>query len=137
MTLVGAGLAMMVLPGPGIIVSIAGLVVLSTEFVWAERVLDRSKAKAIDATSKMAASRASRVALGASAFGLIIGGAAGAAVSPEYRALGIGIVVSGTATLALLLPQTRDWLATRVGDGPVPRTRLEPGTKNPRPSSSR
>ena len=134
MTLVGAGLAMMVLPGPGIIVSIAGLVVLSTEFVWAERVLDRSKAKAIGATSKMAASRASRIALGASALGLIIGGAAGAAFSPEYRALGLGIVVSGAATLSLLLPKTRDWLTNRVGDAPAPRATVEAGSTNTPPS---
>ncbi len=136
MTLVGAGLAMLVLPGPGIIVSIAGLVVLSTEFVWAERVLDRSKAKAIDATNKMAASRASRIALGASAIGLITGGAAAASLSEDYRALGVGITVSGIATLSLLLPKTRYWLTDRVGPGPTTSLTLDPTTSAP-PTSDR
>ena len=44
--LVLAGLAMFVLPGPGILVVILGLAVLATEFVWAERLLDRAKEQA-------------------------------------------------------------------------------------------
>jgi uncharacterized protein (TIGR02611 family) len=39
MTLVVAGAAMLVLPGPGIAVILLGLVVLSAEFLWAKRVL--------------------------------------------------------------------------------------------------
>ena len=38
--LVGAGLVMLVLPGPGIVVAVAGLVVLATEFDWARQLLD-------------------------------------------------------------------------------------------------
>jgi uncharacterized protein (TIGR02611 family) len=38
-----AGLAMLVLPGPGWLVIILGVAVLATEFVWAERLLDRVK----------------------------------------------------------------------------------------------
>lgn len=41
-----AGLAMMVLPGPGLLVIIAGLAVLATEFAWAEHLLDTAKEKA-------------------------------------------------------------------------------------------
>jgi hypothetical protein len=44
--LVLAGLAMLVLPGPGVVVILAGLAVLATEFVWARRVLERTKATA-------------------------------------------------------------------------------------------
>ena len=44
--LVLGGLAMLVLPGPGIVVVIIGLAVLATEFVWAERMLDRAKEQA-------------------------------------------------------------------------------------------
>lgn len=47
--LVLAGLAMLVLPGPGIVVVIAGLAVLATEFVWAEWALDRAKEHATKA----------------------------------------------------------------------------------------
>ena len=39
MTLLIAGAAMLVLPGPGIAVILLGLVVLSAEFLWAKRVL--------------------------------------------------------------------------------------------------
>ena len=41
-----AGLAMLVLPGPGIVVVIAGLGILSTEVSWAERLLAYAKRKA-------------------------------------------------------------------------------------------
>jgi uncharacterized protein (TIGR02611 family) len=44
--LVVAGLAMLVLPGPGLLVVVAGLAVLATEFVWAERMLDYTKDRA-------------------------------------------------------------------------------------------
>jgi len=47
--LVLAGLAMFVLPGPGILVVILGLAVLATEFVWAERLLDKAKEQATKA----------------------------------------------------------------------------------------
>ncbi|RZS89458.1 uncharacterized protein (TIGR02611 family) [Motilibacter rhizosphaerae] len=42
--LVGGGLALVPLPGPGWLVVILGLGVLSTEFVWAERLLGRLRA---------------------------------------------------------------------------------------------
>ena len=41
-----AGLAMLVLPGPGIVVIIAGLAILATEYVWAQRLLRIAKEKA-------------------------------------------------------------------------------------------
>ena len=34
-----AGPAMLALPGPGVLVIILGLVILATEFAWAERVV--------------------------------------------------------------------------------------------------
>ncbi|HYU57809.1 MAG TPA: PGPGW domain-containing protein [Actinomycetota bacterium] len=44
--LVAAGLAMLVLPGPGILVVIAGLAVLASEYAWARSLLDRAKEQA-------------------------------------------------------------------------------------------
>jgi uncharacterized protein (TIGR02611 family) len=41
-----AGLAMLVLPGPGIVVIIAGLAILATEYVWAQRLLKIAREKA-------------------------------------------------------------------------------------------
>jgi len=42
-TLLAAGAAMLVLPGPGIVTIIVALVTLSAEFVWARRLLQRIK----------------------------------------------------------------------------------------------
>ncbi len=44
-SVLGAGVAMLVLPGPGLVVIVAGLAILATEFAWAERRLDQAKAK--------------------------------------------------------------------------------------------
>ena len=41
-----AGAAMLVLPGPGIVVILAGLAILATEYVWAQRLLRIAKEKA-------------------------------------------------------------------------------------------
>jgi uncharacterized protein (TIGR02611 family) len=50
-TLAGAlvvlvGVALLVLPGPGWVVIFAGLAILSTEYVWARRLLEKAKEKA-------------------------------------------------------------------------------------------
>ena len=50
--LVLGGVAMLVLPGPGLLVIIAGLAVLATEFAWAEHLLDQAKEKATQAKDK-------------------------------------------------------------------------------------
>jgi len=47
------GIAMLVLPGPGIVVIIAGLAILATEYVWAERLLTMAKERAIQAKDKV------------------------------------------------------------------------------------
>lgn len=43
--LVVAGIALLALPGPGLLVILAGLTVLSWEFKWAKRMLVRFKSK--------------------------------------------------------------------------------------------
>lgn len=40
--LVVAGVAMFFLPGPGLLLLVAGLAVLSIEFLWAQRLRDRT-----------------------------------------------------------------------------------------------
>ena len=42
-SVVAVGTAMLVLPGPAVVVIPAGLAILGTEFAWARRVLDRVK----------------------------------------------------------------------------------------------
>jgi uncharacterized protein (TIGR02611 family) len=52
LTVLIAGLLMLVLPGPGIVVLIAGLAILATEFVWAARLLERAKEHATRVTQR-------------------------------------------------------------------------------------
>ena len=56
------GIALMPLPGPGILVVVAGLAVLATEYVWARRLLRRAKSEAERAQEEAVASRP-RIAL--------------------------------------------------------------------------
>ena len=51
-TLVVVGLVLMVLPGPGIPILILGLLVLATEFAWAEVLLRKVKQHSSDAVGK-------------------------------------------------------------------------------------
>ncbi len=48
-----AGLLMLVLPGPGILVIIVGLAILATEFVWAERLLIHARERAARVARKL------------------------------------------------------------------------------------
>ena len=52
MTVLLAGVAMLVLPGPGIVVILIGLAILATEFVWAERLLRQARERAARAVEK-------------------------------------------------------------------------------------
>jgi uncharacterized protein (TIGR02611 family) len=60
--LVVAGIAMLVLPGPGWLVIFLGLGILATEFVWAERLLNKAKEKAQQAKAKVLRKKALRKA---------------------------------------------------------------------------
>lgn len=42
-TILVAGILMLVLPGPGIVVIVIGLAILATEFAWAEAMLIRAR----------------------------------------------------------------------------------------------
>jgi hypothetical protein len=47
-TLIGAGTAMLVLPGPGLVTIFGGLTLLGKDLVWAKRITDAVKKKAVD-----------------------------------------------------------------------------------------
>lgn len=47
--LLGVGVVMFVTPGPGIVLVVAGLAILATEFAWAEHLLDKAKESATKA----------------------------------------------------------------------------------------
>ena len=55
-----AGMVMLVTPGPGLLVIVAGLAILATQFAWAERALDKVKDRARSARDKASVRRADR-----------------------------------------------------------------------------
>jgi uncharacterized protein (TIGR02611 family) len=59
-TVTTAGFVMLITPGPGLVVIIAGLAILATQFAWAERALQKMKQRALAARDKAAARRADR-----------------------------------------------------------------------------
>jgi uncharacterized protein (TIGR02611 family) len=73
-TLLGAGVGMLVLPGPAFVVIPIGLALLSLEFAWAENLLDRAleqgeaaKRKAAETTPTQRVLSGAAIALGAGA----------------------------------------------------------------------
>jgi uncharacterized protein (TIGR02611 family) len=68
--LVVVGLIMFVTPGPGIVLVVAGLAVLATEFAWAEHMLDKAKEQA--ARAGRSAQRVPGVARVTSAAGRLV-----------------------------------------------------------------
>lgn len=64
------GLIMFVTPGPGIVLVVAGLAVLATEFAWAEHLLDKAKKQA--AKAGQSAQRVPGVAQATAAAGKLV-----------------------------------------------------------------
>jgi len=56
LALVAVGCALMVLPGPGILLVVAGLAILATEYVWARRLLSGARDRAEQAQRAAVAS---------------------------------------------------------------------------------
>jgi uncharacterized protein (TIGR02611 family) len=69
-----AGIAMLVLPGPGLVVMALGLTMLAMEFAWAERALERTLAQAEKATTT--AREASRAQQVTAVLAVVLGAAA-------------------------------------------------------------
>jgi uncharacterized protein (TIGR02611 family) len=105
-----AGIAMLVLPGPGVIVIILGLVILATEFAWAERVLDRTTQTAAGAASRVTENKSGRAALAMSGVGMIVGGILVAVHFERLRVVGVSVSIAGVIGLVTLLPQVRAWI---------------------------
>lgn len=77
LTVMAAGLVMMVTPGPGIVGILLGLVILSTEWDWADRWVDRARAYAHETAERARqldpAVRRRRMALTALAVLVVVG----------------------------------------------------------------
>lgn len=61
-TLIVLGIAALVLPGPGLLMMVAGVALLAPHYAWAERVLDGLREKAFEA-AKFGVARPERIAV--------------------------------------------------------------------------
>ncbi len=112
-----AGVAMLALPGPGVLVIILGLVLLATEFAWAERLLDRTTASAAGAASKVTDNNAGRIGLAMSGMAMIVGGIVVAVMFDGFRIVGVSVALAGVIGLVTLLPQVRAWIDAKAANG--------------------
>ena len=115
-SILGAGLAMLVLPGPGIIVVLFGFAVLAREFTWAERALDQTATSAASATTKVTATKVGKLTLAASALSMIIGGGVVMFIYSEQKIVGASVTFAGIIALSTVLPAVQRWLNRKVSE---------------------
>jgi uncharacterized protein (TIGR02611 family) len=111
---VGAGVTMLVMPGPGLLVIIVGLAILASEFAWAERMLDRTTSTAANAASKVQSNRSGKVLLALSGLSMVIGGALVATFVGEYRVIAVSVLFAGLIGLTTMLPRVQRWIDTKA-----------------------
>lgn len=129
--LIVAGIAALVLPGPGLLMLAAGLVILSQEYEWAERRLDPIKVRALRGAAEGVETRLRIAMSGALALGLIACGVVWVIgpASPSWWPLsetwwlpggiatGVTQVASGLIALGLIIYSYRRF---RLRGEPVP-----------------
>lgn len=69
-----AGIALLILPGPGFVLIAAGMALLATRFEWARKPLDYAKGKAEQGIEEVRRSRIKAILAGLSALALIVVG---------------------------------------------------------------
>ncbi|MET9322184.1 TIGR02611 family protein [Streptomyces sp. NPDC003038] len=74
LAVIGAGVAMLVLPGPGWVAIFAGLAIWATEFAWAHLVLHWTKRKVTEAAQKALDPKVRRRNLILTTVGLVVAG---------------------------------------------------------------
>jgi uncharacterized protein (TIGR02611 family) len=117
LTVLLAGVAMLALPGPGIVVIILGLVILSQEFAWAERLLDTAVEKLAASNSRAQESRHGKRVLAASGAGLILAGLVVFAIWSQFWVVGISLIIAGVIGLCTLHPRVHAWVDERAATG--------------------
>jgi hypothetical protein len=118
--LVLLGLAALVLPGPGLLLLLAGLVVLSQEYEWAERRVEPVKEKAFDVARQGVSTYPRIVLSGLSATALVAAGVfwgldppvpSAGPLGPDLPfggwATGSSIIASGLIAMGLLVYSIR------------------------------
>jgi uncharacterized protein (TIGR02611 family) len=90
-----AGIALLVLPGPGFVLVAAGLAVLATKFAWAARPLEYAKDKAQVGMDEVAQSKRRTALAGAGALALLVAGV--------LEIAGVDLPLVNVVTAAMLL----------------------------------
>jgi len=114
------GMAALLLPGPGLLLMVAGLVVLSQEYAWAQKRVEPLKRKAFDVAATGVQSWPRILGSGVSALGLVAAGVVWGLeptiprlwiLGPELPfsgwAAGSSLILSGVVALALLVYSVR------------------------------
>jgi len=97
-----AGIALLVLPGPGFVVVAAGLAVLATEFEWARRPLVYARGKAEQGLAQVARSAWQAVFALLCALGLLVVGLLGVAgVDIPFLSVLSGVLLVGSGLFLL------------------------------------
>lgn len=109
-----AGVAMLALPGPGVLVIIVGLAILATEFTWAEKLLDRTVERAADVATGILDDKRGRIGLAISGVSMIIVGIVVVIVFPQWIVAGISISIGGAIGLVTLHPAVGAWVEERA-----------------------
>ena len=78
--ILGAGIAMLALPGPAFVVIPVGLAILSLEFAWAEHLLEKALVKGEEAKRKAAGASPAQKGLSIAAFACAAAAAVAAAL---------------------------------------------------------
>lgn len=112
-----AGVALLALPGPGMIVIIVGLLILSAEFDWAQRWLDIAVEKAASATTSLQGSKSGRIMLALSGIGMIAIGIGICVFFTDFWVAGVSIGLAGSIGLATLHPRVADWVEEKALTG--------------------
>ncbi len=124
-SLVVVGIALLVLPGPGMLALVAGVALLAPHYAWARRILDPLHDRAVEA-AKRGVSTKSRVLVGAASVLWLLGIGLIWLLSPPIpefswwgwevgprlpggRAAGFGLFASGVAGGALLAYSVMRW----------------------------
>lgn len=114
----GAGILLLVLPGPGLLLVLGGLVLLSNEFAWARRLTDPVRTRAVDATRASVESGWRIAGTVAAALALVAAGVVWSIVDGlpfSGWPTGVGLGLSGLILLAVLGYAVRNYREPAVG----------------------